>query len=454
MTAKPMSVCASSELDLFTHPPYQTGIQSSRWVEYTPTLNYNNGQLPIYIEIPSTRGEYIDLSNIYHYMRLSIVKSSTGAKISSADEIGPINYIHNTLFKNVDVKFNKTLVSMNCDYAYRSEIESHLNFNRDAKESHLLSSLWIEDEYEEMDNIKLNQPTPSAPASATEETKPVVQEIHRNMGLVNRKEVFVNNSVIEVYGRPHLDICNLNKFLVDNVDVEFKFTKNKDEFCLMGQQGYKIKIEDFMLIVRKVKVSDKVLLGHAMALEKANAFYPISRVDVQGRTINMGVISDKFENVVKGPLPQRIIIGMVESEAYNGSLSKNPFNYQHFNIQELSVSIDGENSPYQPLSLNYNDNDNLRFIRGYYSLISLESGIQNSIKPMDYMHGYNLYGFNLSPDGCINTDHFNLEKTGNLRISFKFSTPLEKAVTAILYFEYENYFEITKLRNIDYKFIS
>lgn len=201
-------------------------------------------------------------------------------------------------------------------------------------------------------------------------------------------------------------------------------------------------------------MSDKVLLGHAMALEKANAFYALSRVDVQGRTINMGVTSDKFENIVKGPLPQRIIIGMVESEAYNGSLSRNPFNYQHFNIQELSVSIDGENSPYQPLTFNYNDNNNLQFIRGYYSLVGLESGVQNSIRPIDYMNGYNLFGFNLSPDGCVNTDHFNLEKSGNLRINFKFSSPLEKAITVILYLEYENYFEITKLRNIDYKFIS
>lgn len=105
-----ISACASSELDLFTHPPYQTAIQNSRWVEYTPTLNHNNGQLPILIEIPATKGEYIDLSNVYHYMRLSIVKTSNGQKITTADEIGPINYIHNTIFKNVDVRFNKTQV--------------------------------------------------------------------------------------------------------------------------------------------------------------------------------------------------------------------------------------------------------------------------------------------------------------------------------------------------------
>lgn len=202
MSSNPKAVCLSSELDLFTHPPYQTGIQSSRWVEYTPTLNHNNGQLPIQIEIPGTKGEYIDLSNIYHYMRLSITKNDN-TKITSADEIGPINYIHNTIFKNVDVKLNKTLVSMNCDYGYRAEIESHLNYNRDAKESHLLSSLWIEDDYADMDNtIFAETTTKDAPADSADK-KPVVTQNERNMGLINRKEQFVKlESMVE-----HILMC-------------------------------------------------------------------------------------------------------------------------------------------------------------------------------------------------------------------------------------------------------
>ena len=65
---KNQKVCASSELDIFTRPPYQTSITSSRWVEYTPSLNYDRGATPIQIEIPGTKGEYIDLSNIFMYM--------------------------------------------------------------------------------------------------------------------------------------------------------------------------------------------------------------------------------------------------------------------------------------------------------------------------------------------------------------------------------------------------
>ena len=89
-------VCASSELDIFSKPPYQTSILSSRWVEYTPTLNFDKGNTPIHIEVTGTKGEYIDLSNTFFYMRASIVNSSKNL-ISESDEIGPINYLQNSI---------------------------------------------------------------------------------------------------------------------------------------------------------------------------------------------------------------------------------------------------------------------------------------------------------------------------------------------------------------------
>ena len=49
----------------------------------------------------------------------------------------------------------------------------------------------------------------------------------------------------------------------------------------------------------------------------------------------------------------------------------------------------------------------------------------NNIFIDDYSRGYHLIALDLAQDGCINTDHFNLEKTGNLRIKFLFDKALE-----------------------------
>ncbi len=86
------NVCASSELDLFTRPYVQTSIESSKWVEYTPTVNYDKGKSPIMVNISGTKGEYIDLSNIYVYMRTKIINTNDSTIIKEEDDIGPINY--------------------------------------------------------------------------------------------------------------------------------------------------------------------------------------------------------------------------------------------------------------------------------------------------------------------------------------------------------------------------
>jgi ribonucleoside-diphosphate reductase beta chain len=212
----------------------------------------------------------------------------------------------------------------------------------------------------------------------------------------------------------------------------------------------KLVIDEFVVVVRKVKISNEVLLAHSMALERASAKYPLTKVSVQTRTINTGATSEILENLAKGPLPKRIVIGMVSSDAFNGGINKNPFNYSHNNIKELGVSVDGSYEPYQPLSLDYTNTENPRFLRAYYTLIGLNDFNSHDISFSEYKSSYNLFVFDLSQDGCINTDHFNEEKTGNLRIQFKFSSGLSSAISVILYFEYETHFEINKFRQVDY----
>jgi len=38
----------------------------------------------------------------------------------------------------------------------------------------------------------------------------------------------------------------------------------------------------------------------------------------------------------------RLVIGLVDNDTFNGTKDKNPFNFQHFNIVEISVYCDGQ----------------------------------------------------------------------------------------------------------------
>ena len=80
---------------------------------------------------------------------------------------------------------------------------------------------------------------------------------------------------------------------------------------------------------------------HANALAKTTAKYPVTRVEVKTFTLHAGLHGDTIDNAILGQLPKRIIIGFVDNKAFNGNRTFNPFNFEHFSINHLSLYVDG-----------------------------------------------------------------------------------------------------------------
>ncbi|GFW79193.1 uncharacterized protein TNCV_2476001 [Trichonephila clavipes] len=62
------------------------------------------------------------------------------------------------------------------------------------------------------------------------------------------------------------------------LDLKIKLIRSKPELCLQGSKGFKVVLDHVSLFIRKVRVNPGVILGHAKALEKTSAKYPINRV--------------------------------------------------------------------------------------------------------------------------------------------------------------------------------
>ena len=104
----------------------------------------------------------------------------------------------------------------------------------------------------------------------------------------------------------------------------------------------KVHILSAIMYVRKVKLSPSVFLAHAKALENSTAKYPINRVVCKTLTIPSAVMDVNHEKLFSGQIPTRIVIGLVRSDAFNGSTTRNPFNFQNFRLTEISVYSDGQ----------------------------------------------------------------------------------------------------------------
>ena len=349
-----------------------------------------------------------------------------------------------SLFSQIELSFNgQSFENSNNVYPYKAYLTDLLNYGQDSKNSYLQSSLFYKDDAGQHDNITFlkteTDPTPIF-----------------NSGFIKRKQILnKGNGQIELIGKLHCDIFNSDRYLINNVSMNLKLIPSRSQFCLIGKTGenYSIQIDTAMLLVRKAQINPSVMLGHAMALEKATAKYPIKRVVLKSHTIGTGVSSKVITNISQTSLPSRVVVGMVSNSAYDGTNELNPFNFKHFNLSQLNLMVDGLSAPYyKPLEFNFGDN---HYLRGYYSLFeNIDKPIfatGNDISREDYPNGYALFAFDLTPDLCSG-DQFNLIKTGNLDLGLTFSSSLAESIVVLFYMEYDNLVEINNKYEVSYDY--
>lgn len=419
--------CAKSELDLLHTPETQAMILSGRWVDYHP-ISVLTGDGPVEFKVSGSAEEYNDISQTYLYLESKVLTDSGEALTEDTKKkIAPANLFMHSLFSQVDVLLNDTLVTSSVNtYAYRSMIETLLNYGEDSKNTHLTASLFYKDTPGQMNSL------------------------NENVGWVARNSLMGKSKTIDMFGRIHADIFHQDRYLLNNVEMRVKLIRSRPGFCLIGDGTVngKVDITKAVLFVRKVRINPDVMLAHASVLEKSTAKYPIRRVETKAITLPAQIFNIVQDNISNGPLPNRVVLGLVSSEAYNGALTKNPYNFHHFNLKKVAFSVDGEDVPYKALDLDFENNN---FIMGYYSLFTgtdksvYDSG--NFIKREEYPKGYTLFAFDLTGDLC-NGDHFNLVRSGNLRLNLQFASALQEPVTCIIYLEYQNLIEINKNRQI------
>ena len=118
-------VRGSQELDLFTVPPTQNSIVDSRIVEHQPMASLDSGG-PIEFLIPGSGDDYLDLSNTMLHVQVKLTRAD-GDDLLLALPVGPVNNWLHSLFSQVDVYPNGTLVTPSTNtYAYRAYIETLL----------------------------------------------------------------------------------------------------------------------------------------------------------------------------------------------------------------------------------------------------------------------------------------------------------------------------------------
>ena len=253
------------------------------------------------------------------------------------------------------------------------------------------------------------------------------------------------------------DVFMTDRLLLSFVDLKIILNRNIDAFCVMSaiaNPDQKVKLTDAYLKLRKVKVSPNVSVAHELALKKGPAIYPIRRVECKSFIVPAGNPSLRKDNIFNGLLPKSFVFGLVDSAAFNGSYTKNPFNFQHLKVSSITVTINGEDMPFKPLQLSYGNNP--KYIEAYTTLFSgtgkMYYDVGNDISREEFPNGYAIYAFDLTPDMCSSSPHFNTVQRGNLAVDIRFSAAPTAAASLVCYGEFENTIHIDSERNVIYDY--
>ena len=229
-------------------------------------------------------------------------------------------------------------------------------------------------------------------------------------------------------------------------------TKTRSVSCPAKQTLPIVKIISAVLLVRKVQLNPSVFLAHAKALESGLAKYQTRRM--QDIHHPGGKLDGNHEKLFTGQLPTRFVIECVDNDAFNGSYTKNPYNFKNFALSEISIHLDSNTQPIRPLKPNYAGHQYIQAFSSLFSGTRKENRDEgNDITREDYHRGYALYASDLSPD-LAEEGHFNLAMQGTVRVELKFRAALPNTVTVVAYAEFENVIEIDRNRNVIYDFES
>jgi len=107
------------------------------------------------------------------------------------------------------------------------------------------------------------------------------------------------------------------------------------------------KFLDAQLLVRRVRPNHAILLAHTATLKNRGSLarYKLTRVEHKTFAFTTGSKSLFKDKAVLGPIPKRQLFTMVNNTNINCSLNSNPYKFQHYDISDFSLFVNGKQFP-------------------------------------------------------------------------------------------------------------
>ena len=419
--------CGKSELLLFEVPPLQVQIEEGKW-DVIPTKSNLDSNNVIRFDIPGSSNYFISVGDTELHLDVFVAKADkTTGFIGETTKVAPVNNLLHSLFEQVTVELNNTLVeNSNSCYAYRAYMETLLNANKEYKETVLQAgNAWYKD-------------SGDFEALTISETNP---------GFLARHKLFAGAATIQLCGKLHCDFFSQPRLLLPNVDIGIELTRSRPDFYMLSDDSadWFVHISRARLKVRRVTVSPSATFDILQGLQTNTAKYPIRRTLVKRIVTSYSAQTFSLTDICKGIMPDTVIVGFVKTSAASGNKKQNPFCFQNLNIKSLQLKVNSHALPYSsPLELDF---ANGRYMEAYMALYKNLTNEANDISYKEFKNGNTLFAFDLTPDMCSG-GHQNVALDGSLELDISMSAAFEGSITAYVLLDFNNLIQIDNTRRI------
>ena len=426
--------CKNSSLCIFDKPGVLTDIQFTKTIDNHP-INTVTQNGPIEFMIRGSSEDYIDLGSISVYVAFKILHEDGTTVDQSKDVVGLNNLSIAALFSDAFLTIGETQIEGgSADYAYRGYFRTVMQFPPAAQTSTMLAMGWYKDQAGKFDDKS-------------------------NTGFVQRQNLVGSSNLIELEGPLYFDFFNQNRHLINQTDIRIKLLPQKPEFLLnayypapatgTSPPKFKVNFEKIIVYCDRLEMNPSVINGHAVGLNRQNARYYINHADLFTDTIPSGQMSYIKPDLFSDLSPKMVMIAMVDNDAFNGDIKKNPFNFQHYDLDNFELSRGGRSIPGVAMTPNF---DTKQYLRSYLQTMKAFNYVNtddtNGLKPEEWANGYTIFAFDLTPDkeassGCL---HAHVGNSFRLKLNFKKALP--HTINVLVYAISDSQVEITKLRDV------
>ena len=402
---------------------------SGNFHEILYPLNYTSKHGPWQYHSPQDDKHFIDLNTLTWNGKIRVInKKDPNSPVITANQTKDItcsvvnNFIHSTVSK-ITYKLNDFQMGDSAakSYSYRAYMDNLLSFSKGAKEQ----------------SLKYHGFKQDTPGSFEDVNK--LQATNKNDGFKKRSELFCTANYFHFSVKLRIDLANIDQFLQPGVQLRFEIERNSDAFALLSDVGDDVTFEfemkdstiefdkmiptpDYMNHFEKNILQEPLIYSY----DKSQIHYFPYPANVNDLSIYSMFHTDK--------LPSYLVFGLVDNDAFDGSVSKNPYNFKHFDLKEFYLLVNGNSVPTQPVKLDITSMDyHHTYVNEFLDKLKLKNSNDSiGISADDWINGSFFWIVDLNVDKCCNFHEHN-SKGGTIHLKLQTKTALPKTTRLIVY---------------------